>query len=135
LKKKFGVELGRPPDDTKAVTKLKKSYWDEDRARWREIGEAYGQQWAVVGWWWWQSWYWDTKVSPDFKMTNLRSFSLLRFLFDERCDFNIIMFILYSYTEKTTLKLIFCILHLQKYKIVCATKPWVGGSTDTTKSS
>jgi hypothetical protein len=24
----------------------------DDRARWREIGEAYVQQWTVVGWWW-----------------------------------------------------------------------------------
>jgi hypothetical protein len=24
-----------------------------DRARWREIGLAYVQQWTVVGWWWW----------------------------------------------------------------------------------
>jgi hypothetical protein len=25
----------------------------EDRARWRAIGEAYVQQWTLVGWWWW----------------------------------------------------------------------------------
>jgi hypothetical protein len=24
-----------------------------DRARWREITEAYVRQWNVVGWWWW----------------------------------------------------------------------------------
>jgi hypothetical protein len=28
----------------------------EDRARWRDIGEAYVQQWTVIGWCWW--WWW-----------------------------------------------------------------------------
>jgi hypothetical protein len=26
------------------------------RSRWRGVGEAYVQQWTVVGWWWW--WWW-----------------------------------------------------------------------------
>jgi hypothetical protein len=25
----------------------------ENRARWRDIWEAYVQQWTVIGWWWW----------------------------------------------------------------------------------
>jgi hypothetical protein len=36
-------------------------------SRWRAIGEAYVQQWTVVGWWWW--WFivnwWYTKADPD----------------------------------------------------------------------
>jgi hypothetical protein len=45
----------------------------EDRARWRAIGEAYVQQWTVVGWWWWWNhfvnawasrWIWDASATP-----------------------------------------------------------------------
>jgi hypothetical protein len=32
----------------------------EDRARWWELGEAYVQQWSVMGWWWW--WWWSCGI-------------------------------------------------------------------------